>query len=160
MIEGRDGLAAAEQIAAVPNLDGIFVGPMDLSHSLGVPGEMAHPDVVAAIRMAIAACRKAGITAGIFAGTPEAAKRWMGEGVSFLGVGADTAYLRAALVRAVARHARLGARGGAAVQVAQSGFERGLGSFDGQVRCDGVDRQVGDRRGRGAEFGAPFGQLC
>lgn len=102
MIEGRDGLAASEQIAAVPNLDGIFVGPMDLSHSLGVPGEMGHPDVVAAIRAAIAACRKVGITAGIFAGTPEAAKRWMGEGVSFLGVGADTAYLRAALVRAVA----------------------------------------------------------
>lgn len=102
MIEGRSGLEAAEQIAAVPNLDGIFIGPMDLSHSLGVPGEMAHADVVAAIRTAIAACSKQGITAGIFAGTPEAAKRWMGEGVSFVGVGADTAYLRTALMRAVA----------------------------------------------------------
>ncbi len=96
MIEGQGALAAVDQIAALPNLDGIFIGPMDLSHALGVPGEMGHPKVAEAIRSVIAACKARGITAGIFAGTPEAAKRWIGEGVSLTGVSADTVtFLRA-----------------------------------------------------------------
>lgn len=96
MIEGQSALLAAREIAALPNLDGIFIGPMDLSHALGVPGDMANPKVVDAIRSVIAACKGAGITAGIFAGTPEAAKRWIGEGVTLTGVSADTiTFLRA-----------------------------------------------------------------
>lgn len=96
MIEGQSALLAADEIAALPNLDGIFIGPMDLSHALGVPGDMANPKVVDAIRSVIAACKGAGITAGIFAGTPEAAKRWIGEGVTLTGVSADTiTFLRA-----------------------------------------------------------------
>ncbi|MBN9309049.1 aldolase/citrate lyase family protein [Devosia sp.] len=102
MIEGQGGLADAEQIVKLPHLDGIFIGPMDLSHALGVPGEMAHPEVVSAIRLVIAACKAEGITAGIFAGTPEAAKRWFGEGVSLAGVGVDTGHLLAALRGVVA----------------------------------------------------------
>lgn len=96
MIEGQGGLAAAREIASLPNLDGIFIGPMDLSHALGVPGDMANPKVVDAIRTVIAACKANHITAGIFAGTPDAAKRWIGDGVSLLGVSADTiTFLRA-----------------------------------------------------------------
>jgi 4-hydroxy-2-oxoheptanedioate aldolase len=102
MIEGQGGLAAANEIAALPNLDGIFIGPMDLSHALGVPGEMAHPTVVDAIRSVIAACKAKGITAGIFAGAPEAARRWIGEGVTLTGVGADTAIIGKALRAVVA----------------------------------------------------------
>src|SRR5690606_13732798 len=97
MIEGQGGLDALQEIAALPNLDGIFIGPMDLSHALGVPGEMGHPKVVDAIRSVVAACTAKGITAGIFAGTPEAAKRWIGEGVTLVGVGADTSIVRKAL---------------------------------------------------------------
>ena len=96
MIEGKGGLEASEAIVALPNLDGIFIGPMDLSHALGVPGEMGHADVVAAIHRVIDACRGRGIAAGIFAGTPEAARRWIGEGVTLVGVGAEsTTVLRA-----------------------------------------------------------------
>jgi 4-hydroxy-2-oxoheptanedioate aldolase len=90
MIEGQGGLAAVDEIAALPHLDGIFIGPMDLSHALGVPGEMAHPKVAEAIHAVIAACKPSGITSGIFAGTPEAAKRWIGQGVTLTGVSADT----------------------------------------------------------------------
>ncbi len=97
MIEGKGGLADLDQIAALAHLDGIFIGPMDLSHAFGVPGEVTHPEVVAAIRTVIAECRRRGIAAGIFAGTPEAAKRWFGEGVGFAGVGVDTGHLLAAL---------------------------------------------------------------
>lgn len=96
MIEGQDGLAAAREIAELPNLDGIFIGPMDLSHALGVPGQMGHPKVAEAITTVIAACKANTITAGIFAGTPEAAKRWITEGVTLPAVSADTiTFLRA-----------------------------------------------------------------
>lgn len=102
MIEGRSALLAVNEIVALPNLDGIFIGPMDLSHALGVPGEMGHADVVAGIRTVIAACKGQGITAGIFAGTPDAAKRWFSEGVNLAGVGVDTGHLLSALRTVVA----------------------------------------------------------
>lgn len=96
MIEGQSALLAAREIAALPNLDGIFIGPMDLSHALGVPGEMGHPKVVEAITSVIAACKASAITAGIFSGTPEATKRWLAEGVTLPAVSADTiTFLRA-----------------------------------------------------------------
>jgi 4-hydroxy-2-oxoheptanedioate aldolase len=101
MIEGRGALEAVDEIVRLPNLDGIFIGPVDMSHALGVPGETGHADVVAAIRTVVAACTGQGITAGIFAGTSETAKRWMGEGVSLVGLGADTDYLRKVLTQAV-----------------------------------------------------------
>ena len=100
MVEGRGGLDAVEQIAALPNLDGIFIGPMDLSHALGVPGEMGHPVVLDAIRTVMAACGRAGIVSGIFAGGP-AAKRWMEEGVTLAAVGVDTGHVLNALRQVV-----------------------------------------------------------
>ncbi len=102
MIEGKGGVEAVADILAVPNLDGIFVGPMDLSHALGVPGEMGHPKVVETIQSVVAEARARGVAAGIFAGTPEAAKRWFAEGVRFAGVGADTSLFLKALKQVVA----------------------------------------------------------
>jgi len=105
MIEGEGGAAALEQILETPTLDGIFLGPMDLSHALGVPGDMAHPEVVATIERVVDACRAKAMTTGIFAGTTEAARRWIGRGVSLVGVGVDTAHLLRAL-RQVAAEVR------------------------------------------------------
>lgn len=92
MVEGQGGLDAVVEIAALPHLDGIFIGPMDLSHALGVPGEMGHPSVVDAIQTVVATCSQAGIASGIFAGVP-AAKRWIEEGVTLLAVGVDTGHV-------------------------------------------------------------------
>ncbi|MGV3491767.1 MAG: HpcH/HpaI aldolase family protein [Devosia sp.] len=102
MVEGKGGLEEIDETVALPNLDGVFIGPMDMSHALGVPGQMAHPDVVAAIGKVVATCKEQGITAGIFAGTPEAARRWIGEGVTLLGVSADSIVIRKAFERVVA----------------------------------------------------------
>jgi len=93
MVEGQGGLDALDGIVRLAELDGIFVGPMDLSHALGVPGEMAHPKVVEAIQRVIAACRDNGVVSGIFAGTPQVTQRWIGEGVTLIGSGADTAII-------------------------------------------------------------------
>src|SRR4029453_18898847 len=52
-IETGDALADLEAIAAVDGVDGIFIGPADLSASLGYVGEPGHPQVVAAVEDAI-----------------------------------------------------------------------------------------------------------
>jgi len=97
MIEGEGGVRELPQILETPGLDGIFLGPMDLSHALGVPGEMGHPKVVAAIEQVIEACRLKSMTTGIFAGSAEAGRRWIGRGVTLIGAGVDTAHLLASL---------------------------------------------------------------
>ena len=93
MVEGAGGVAALPEILKLSTLDGIFLGPLDLSHALGVPGEMGHPRAVEAIEGVIDACTAAGVTTGIFAGTSEAARRWIGRGVTLVGTGVDTALI-------------------------------------------------------------------
>jgi 4-hydroxy-2-oxoheptanedioate aldolase len=101
MVEGAGGVADLPAILDTPNLDGIFIGPVDLSHSLGVPGEVDHPKVVAAVEGVVAACRAKGMATGIFSATPEGARRWIAAGVSFVGLGVDTAYALQAMRAAV-----------------------------------------------------------
>ena len=61
MIEDRAGVENIDAIAAVPGIDMILEGAIDLSQSLGVPGEAQHPDVQAAIRRVAAACTARGV---------------------------------------------------------------------------------------------------
>jgi 4-hydroxy-2-oxoheptanedioate aldolase len=90
-IEGREGLANLEEILAVPGSDVIFVGPYDLSQSLGMPGEIDHPQVVQAIERIVATVRKSGRGVGIYADNVEAAKKWIAVGVQFIALSVDTA---------------------------------------------------------------------
>jgi 4-hydroxy-2-oxoheptanedioate aldolase len=93
MVEGQGGVAALPEILKVATLDGIFIGPVDLSHALGVPGETSHPKVIETIEAAIDACTAAGVATGIFAPTVELARRWIGRGVLLVGIGADTGHI-------------------------------------------------------------------
>jgi len=93
-VETRQSLENLEAIARQPGIDVLFVGPLDLSQSLGVPGQVAHPSVVAASRRVVAVARAHGKWAGIFAGTPEAAAFWRAEGMSLIATGLDSVVLR------------------------------------------------------------------
>jgi len=66
-VEDVEALDHVAGIAETPGVDGIFLGPGDLSMSLGHPGELSHPDVLAAARNVAEACRAAGISAATFA---------------------------------------------------------------------------------------------
>jgi 2-dehydro-3-deoxyglucarate aldolase/4-hydroxy-2-oxoheptanedioate aldolase len=68
-IESREAVAAIDEIVAVPGIDGVFIGPYDLSSSLGMPGEVRHPDVVDAINRVRRSAREAHLPVGIFAGS-------------------------------------------------------------------------------------------
>jgi 4-hydroxy-2-oxoheptanedioate aldolase len=98
MIEESEGLANAEDIAAVRGLDGIFIGPGDLSISLGYPGEHLHPDMRAAYQH-IAACARANqVALGTFPSSREMYDFCHEEGFRFFLTGLDTTFLRTAAV--------------------------------------------------------------
>jgi 4-hydroxy-2-oxoheptanedioate aldolase len=88
-VEGQKGLDALDGILAVEGFDILFIGPYDLSQSLGVPGDVANPKVVAAIKEITDRARKAGVVTGVFADTFEAAKRWRAAGIQYISYSTD-----------------------------------------------------------------------
>jgi 4-hydroxy-2-oxoheptanedioate aldolase len=92
-IETREGLRNLDAIAAVEGVDGLFIGPSDLSASLGHRGDLMHPEVQSAIADAIGRIRKAGKAAGILSTTEEVSRRYISLGCNFIAVGADTMLL-------------------------------------------------------------------
>lgn len=92
-IESAQAVDNAEAIAATEGVDAIFIGPSDLAASMGVIGQQAHPDVVAAVHRAIEACRRAGKPVGINAFDPALAHSYLDAGIDFILVGADVAIL-------------------------------------------------------------------
>ncbi|PSJ22595.1 4-hydroxy-2-oxoheptanedioate aldolase [Halomonas sp. ND22Bw] len=96
-IESREGLENLDEIAAVDGVDGVFIGPADLSASLGHRGNPGHPDVQAAIEDGIARIQRAGKAAGILSANRELAQRYLDLGCLFVAVGVDTSLLMGAL---------------------------------------------------------------
>jgi 4-hydroxy-2-oxoheptanedioate aldolase len=93
-IETRAGVDASEEIAAVPGLDFVFVGPGDLSLALGVaPGSEEHS---AAIRRVLRGAGDAGVTTGIFCFTADQVAGWREAGVRLFIVGSDLTFLGSA----------------------------------------------------------------
>lgn len=92
-IETAAGVEAAADIAAVDGVDGVFVGPSDLAASMGLIGQQAHTDVVAAVHRTFAAVRSAGKPVGVNAFDPSVADAYVEAGASFVLVGADVALL-------------------------------------------------------------------
>jgi 4-hydroxy-2-oxoheptanedioate aldolase len=88
--ETREALDNLEAIAAVDGVDGIFIGPADLSASLGHVGDSGHPEVQAAIEDAIARIQRAGKAAGILTPDEALARKYLELGAVFVAVGLDT----------------------------------------------------------------------
>lgn len=78
-----------DEVLKVEGLDVIFIGPMDLSQSYGVPGSPGNPEVQAAIETVAAKTLKAGKAVGTVAGTPEAAKKLIEKGVQYILLASD-----------------------------------------------------------------------
>lgn len=91
--ESREALNNLDAIAATPGVDGVFIGPADLSASMGHVGNAAHPEVQAAIADAIARIRKAGKAPGILTPDRQLAAHYLSLGAVFVAVGLDTQIL-------------------------------------------------------------------
>jgi 2,4-dihydroxyhept-2-ene-1,7-dioic acid aldolase len=92
-VETRAALAKLEAIAAVDGVDGVFIGPSDLSASFGLIGQPAHADVQDAIKDAVTRIRRAGKAAGILTGNEAEARRYIEWGCTFVAVGSDVGVL-------------------------------------------------------------------
>jgi 4-hydroxy-2-oxoheptanedioate aldolase len=102
MIETRRGLEALDAILAVPGIDGIFVGPTDLSISLsnGASADVFQPEPFAAVQHIAARCAAVGLVPGIYAGTPDAARKLAGIGYRFITLGNDVTMFQAGIADA------------------------------------------------------------
>src|SRR5262245_45733056 len=93
MVEGTAVITALPEILATPGLDGIFIGPFDLSQALDVPGQVEHPRVIAAIESIVACAASHRMVTAIYAPTPTLARRWLDLGVRVVALGYDTALI-------------------------------------------------------------------
>lgn len=91
--ETAGALKDIEEIAAMEGIDGIFVGPYDLSVALGAPACFSTPEFKAALERILAACRKNGKLAFIYANTMAEARSCFAQGYQGAAVGTDTVFL-------------------------------------------------------------------
>jgi 2-dehydro-3-deoxyglucarate aldolase/4-hydroxy-2-oxoheptanedioate aldolase len=104
-VESPVAVEAAEAVAALDGVDVLFVGPADLSHSMGIPGQFDSPRFVAALDQVAAACRAHGKAAGILLQDPAAVAAHVRRGFRFIAVGSDTTYVTSGAAHVV-REAR------------------------------------------------------
>jgi len=96
-------LAQVERIADLAGVDGIFVGPYDLSIALGVPGELTSPILQSAINRILEACKSSGKLAFIYSGDAPTAKQRFEEGFDAVACGMDVLCLMEAVQTLVAK---------------------------------------------------------
>lgn len=102
-IEGESAARELKPILEVDRIDVIFIGPYDLSQSLGVPGQVDHPKVIEMAESIVEATRAAGKCAGIFCDSPESAAKWRQRGVGYAALSMDAMIFRNACKDLVAR---------------------------------------------------------
>ena len=93
-VESATGIDNVDEIAAVPGLDAILIGPGDLSLSMGIPGQTDHPDVHDAISKMLGAVKRAGIAGGPHTGrSAKEIAGWVEQGATFMSVTSDSSLL-------------------------------------------------------------------
>jgi len=101
--ESRTAIDNIEAIAAIDGVDGIFIGPADLSAAMGHVGELTHPEVQAAIDKAIVRIVKTGKAAGILTADETLARKYLSLGATFVAVGLDNNLLAKATTALAAK---------------------------------------------------------
>lgn len=91
--ETREALDQIDQIAALPGVDGIFIGPCDLSIALGIPLQFDNPLLLEACERVLRACKQNGIEACIFAGNMRDARKWAAKGFDSVTYSLDASVL-------------------------------------------------------------------
>ncbi len=88
-IEGIEGVKNIDDILSVPHIYGIFLGPYDLSQSLGIPGQIWDSRVTTLMKSVILKCQEKNIRLGTFTDTPEGIHFWSSLGVNFIEYASD-----------------------------------------------------------------------
>ena len=88
-IETQRGMENLDDILSVPGLSVAYLGPHDLSTSMGMPGAVSHPRVVQAITAFLRGCKRHGVIPGIWVDSIQDGQAWMRRGARFMTYGAD-----------------------------------------------------------------------
>ena len=99
-IEHIDGIDNLDEILNVEGIDGVFVGPYDLSGSLDIPGQLDDPRVKEAVRKLRTLCKEAGKSAGLHVVAPDEDKIRLAlqEGFTFVALSVDTLFMKKSAV--------------------------------------------------------------
>jgi 4-hydroxy-2-oxoheptanedioate aldolase len=96
MIETAAGVAAADEVIAVPGVDAVYIGPNDLAvtHGHEPGGQAIEPEQAGVIEAVLGACQRRGVVGGIHCATPEVARHWRERGFRMLNVASDAVFMR------------------------------------------------------------------
>ena len=100
-VETMEAVKNIEEIAAVPGVDLLFIGPGDLSQVLGFPGEMHHPHILEIGKQVMSTCLENSVHFGILALQEEPLAYWKQQGAQFFAIGTDALYLAQACRRSL-----------------------------------------------------------
>lgn len=89
-VESRTAVVAVDELAAIDGVDVLFVGPADLSHEMGIPGEFTHPAFIDALDRVAAVARAHGKVAGILVRDASEVAAYLERGYGFIGIGSDS----------------------------------------------------------------------
>ncbi|MBA7475061.1 2-dehydro-3,6-dideoxy-6-sulfogluconate aldolase [subsurface metagenome] len=92
-IEGVEGINNLDEILSVPGIDVIFIGPYDLSQSLGIPGEVNNPLVTERMKEVVLKCKENKVSVGTFTDDIKTAKFWVSLGVQYMAFSVDVGIL-------------------------------------------------------------------
>ena len=98
--ETKKSIDNIESLVSVKGLDAVFIGPYDLSKTLGIAGQTKHPLMVECFEKVIAACRKHGVAPGVHLQDMGQAKEWIVKGMRFLGLKTDARFLMESMTAA------------------------------------------------------------
>lgn len=96
MLEHCDAVARADEILAAPGIDAALIGPYDLSASMGLAGQLQHPEVLAAQQRILEACARHKVVPGIHVAAVDAQEvtRRIEQGFRFMACGIDTLFIQ------------------------------------------------------------------
>lgn len=92
-IESKKAVENLEQLIAVPGVDAAFIGPNDLSQTLGLPGDPSAPEVVKYVERALETCRRVNMPCGVHSFDVAGAKQWIQKGMRFMACGNEVTWL-------------------------------------------------------------------
>lgn len=90
-LEGKQAIHNLDEILEVEGIDILFIGPYDLSQSMGVPGQVDHPSVIGQMEIIVNKARKRGMVVGTFTDTLESAAMWRNAGIQYISYAVDMA---------------------------------------------------------------------
>ena len=100
-LEGKKALDNLNEILDVEGIDIIFIGPYDLSQSMGYPGQVSHPEVIKEMKQIVHHAREKKVVVGTFTDSMDSVKMWEEAGVQYISYSVDVGIFTEACVNLV-----------------------------------------------------------